>query len=806
MKVMIIFWCFFFWGAVNAQTPFVKDYDLGQSEDCREVILLPTGETIMAGVVLDEELGLMASDRAALIRLDADGEPILEADFLDVPETEVRALIPRPGGGFYCLVGQRDATGDRGWAVYEAAPNGALSVINSGGRPPENWSMNDMVVAENEDIIIAGTSTTSFGGPGVIIRFDRLGNIVYQSGFDIPGARNFRVTDMVSDGDGGQVISGECIVGTEEFELFTLKIDVTGEVVWSKRYRIMDARLFPGGSTRLLVNAEGAVFIARNVFTSPEESGTIILKLTPVGALLGARVYNHENMFSSFGDVLLEPDGTLLMVINNGIGETKFIRLGSELEVLDSHIFGTGQFSNIQRVLRREDGTGYLLAGRIGSCSFERRTDMRLISLDSDLSFGPDACQPTEVGTELFPASVRTTDDGVTTTCSPRSLGIGSFDRVPVDRMEWGCDFVRPEIINTVVPCNENVLSVNFLADGQVLPSDGDLPGLIVELVDPSDPGRLSLPDSFGIVPDFFQNDRRVQYSRLNSVTPFSIAEALAAVTYSAPDMGALRGPHQVRVTVPTCGVTEIRFFTFDVETAPPVPNLSPGFDTTICLPGSLQLTVTSYLRTAYEWNTGATDNQITVDIPGTYSVSTSNRCGTDTATFNLTTISPDPLVEEVETLVFCLGDSVRFVPEVDSEISLAWEDGHAGAERLFSTPGQFVLLRSNGCFEATTTVDVVGVSCCRVFVPNAFSPNADGFNDRFGAFPGIEGCGLLEGLELRVFNRWGGVVYEGDGLTGWDGHGTDGKPASAGSYVFQLWYFDGLNQVQRSGNVQLLR
>ncbi|WP_020567153.1 T9SS type B sorting domain-containing protein [Neolewinella persica] len=806
MKVLTIFWCFLIWGAVNAQTVFVKDYDLGQSEDYREAILLPTGETIMAGVIVDEDLGLMSRERAVIMRLDAAGEPILEADFLDVPETDVRALAPRPGGGFYCLVGQRDATGDKAWTVYEADTNGALSAINSGGRPPENWSMDDMVVAENEDIIIAGTSTTSFGGPGVIIRFDRLGNIVYQSGFDIPGARNFQVTDIVNDGEGGQVISGECIVGTDQFELFTLKIDATGEVIWSKRYQIMDARLFSRAKTRLLVNAEGAIFITRDVFTTSGESGAVILKLTTTGELLGTRISYHESIFSSFGDVLLEPDGTLLMVVDNGIGETKFIRLGSDLEVLDSRIFGTGQFSGIQRILRRENGAGYLLAGRMSSCSFERRTDMRLISLDSDLSFGPDACQSTEVASEVLPISVGAEDDGITTFVSSRSLVVGSFDRLPVDRLAWGCDFVRPETINTIVPCNEDVLSVNFLADGQVFPPDGNLPGLIVELTDPNDPGRLSLPDSFGIVPPIFQNDRRVQYSRLNSTDPFSIAEALSAVTYSAPDVTALNGPHQVRVTVPACGVTEIRFYTFNVETAPPVPRLSPGFDTTICLPGSLQLTATPYPRTAYAWNTGVTDNQITVDTPGAYSVSTSNRCGADTATFNVMTASPDSLVEQVENLAFCLGDSVRFVPDVDNETSLVWEDGFAGTTRIFSAPGQFTLLTSNGCFEATTTVNVVGESCCKVYVPNAFSPNEDGVNDRFGAFPGMDNCSLVENLELRVFNRWGGLVYEGDGRTGWDGYGPDRQPANAGPYVFQLWYFDGQNLVERSGNVQLLR
>jgi gliding motility-associated-like protein len=52
------------------------------------------------------------------------------------------------------------------------------------------------------------------------------------------------------------------------------------------------------------------------------------------------------------------------------------------------------------------------------------------------------------------------------------------------------------------------------------------------------------------------------------------------------------------------------------------------------------------------------------------------------------------------------------------------------------------------------------------LFVPNAFSPNADGKNDIF--MP--KGVGILS-YHLEVFDRWGEKIFVSDDLfNGWDG------------------------------------
>lgn len=74
------------------------------------------------------------------------------------------------------------------------------------------------------------------------------------------------------------------------------------------------------------------------------------------------------------------------------------------------------------------------------------------------------------------------------------------------------------------------------------------------------------------------------------------------------------------------------------------------------------------------------------------------------------------------------------------------------------------------------------------VYVPNVFSPNGDGINDRFGVFTKFDN---IEFVELMIYDRWGEKVYheEGNlenGFLGWDGV-TNGQNAPNGVYAYLL-------------------
>ncbi len=95
------------------------------------------------------------------------------------------------------------------------------------------------------------------------------------------------------------------------------------------------------------------------------------------------------------------------------------------------------------------------------------------------------------------------------------------------------------------------------------------------------------------------------------------------------------------------------------------------------------------------------------------------------------------------------------------------------------------------------------------VYIPNAFSPNFDGFNDFFIAYAGPAARAIKT---LRVFDRWGELVFDGQDLnfndepSGWDGTFKD-KPMNPAvfAYYAEIEFIDGV-VVLFEGDLTLLR
>jgi gliding motility-associated-like protein len=112
------------------------------------------------------------------------------------------------------------------------------------------------------------------------------------------------------------------------------------------------------------------------------------------------------------------------------------------------------------------------------------------------------------------------------------------------------------------------------------------------------------------------------------------------------------------------------------------------------------------------------------------------------------------------------------------------------------------------GCTD-TAMVEVQVIEDLPLYVPNAFTPNGDGVNDGFTVFAGP----AVERVEtLRVFHRWGGLVFENTDFQpnepglGWDGT-LNGKPVNPAVFVYQatVRFVNGAVQ-EISGDVTLIR
>jgi|GEM_PF-140000 len=109
------------------------------------------------------------------------------------------------------------------------------------------------------------------------------------------------------------------------------------------------------------------------------------------------------------------------------------------------------------------------------------------------------------------------------------------------------------------------------------------------------------------------------------------------------------------------------------------------------------------------------------------------------------------------------------------------------------------------GCAESDSIWIILQSELCtgnEIFIPTAFSPNADGKNDIFF----VRTIVPLSDIRFMIFNRWGEKVFETNDLTaGWDGM-YKGKSAEAGAYSYHFKARCEETIIERKGNLTVIR
>jgi gliding motility-associated-like protein len=183
---------------------------------------------------------------------------------------------------------------------------------------------------------------------------------------------------------------------------------------------------------------------------------------------------------------------------------------------------------------------------------------------------------------------------------------------------------------------------------------------------------------------------------------------------------------------------------------------------------------------------------------PGTYELLIQDAAGCEASA---TTTLPTPAVPEIVLTVqpqeIALGEvvTIRLNNLSGSLATINWDPAPVGCDNCtqwqdkpaLNTTYTVTVTDELGC-TATASADLIVRTEVNIFFPNALSPNGDGANDRFTLYDG----GVIELVEvLRIFDRWGNVVFErqdmaaNDPSLGWDGT-SRGQAVTPGVYLYQ--------------------
>ena len=95
----------------------------------------------------------------------------------------------------------------------------------------------------------------------------------------------------------------------------------------------------------------------------------------------------------------------------------------------------------------------------------------------------------------------------------------------------------------------------------------------------------------------------------------------------------------------------------------------------------------------------------------------------------------------------------------------------------------RYLVCQLGGCDTGLLVITIVCPD--KIFLPEGFSPDGDGLNDKL-VFTGLE---YFAPAQLKVFNRYGSIVYESDDYTNnWEGTSLDsGNALPDGTYFYVL-------------------
>lgn len=219
--------------------------------------------------------------------------------------------------------------------------------------------------------------------------------------------------------------------------------------------------------------------------------------------------------------------------------------------------------------------------------------------------------------------------------------------------------------------------------------------------------------------------------------------------------------------------------------------------DTVICIGGSAKLSAYSHSLVGnldiptYMWfpSTGLDNPNIdkptaTPDVTTVYSVViTENVCFKDTQEV-VVVVDPIPnitITPPSQTVI--AGTQVQLTATIDNGVisKYIWTPGNSLscdtcynpiATPSVNTTYNVVVTTNHGCVNSDTVSIRIYCDNSQVFIPNTFTPNGDGMNDRF--YVSAKGISLI--TRMSVYNRWGQLVYDAHNIqpndpgAGWDG------------------------------------
>lgn len=664
----------------------------------------------------------------------------------------------------FVVAGNLDVTENEAFLFkIDSLRNSAWSQSYQPDVPTESIRFSSILSTPDSGYLAVGLKYFLTDTLGVMLKLDSMGIPQWGTSLQVDslGFTNTKLTNIISSDDGNMVVSG---IGTnallEEPFLFMFKMNPIGDIQWIKKYSQQNTNRRTGLTT---TQDGGYAYFGTTVSETSSLNAPYLAKVDADG------VSSCEDTLSFFTDTLIVQMDTLVFETESFTtidSATTDARNFNDYSVPILSLMAPPPFCEDEPIEWTFD------ANTPGAVSYlwntGETTDTLAVTEEGmyivDVRIETDVCYnlcDTAMISVMGPPMVDIVNTG--NFCQNGTTILAANPSAAVDSYLWNTGETTQAIEVTALD-TYSVTVTNRCGSGEgsiaVIPEDPTVDIIIVENLLCQGGNAILTAESPGAT--FVWSDG-------------STADTLVV---------SAEGTYTVNATN-SCGTSQA---SADVlETGIPL-----NVEITIeeCNDGNGNVILTANIDNAenlnFLWSDGSVIQTIAVTEPNIYSVTvTDNECGTDQDDINISNLTLDVQIT-IDQNTLCNGGNATLSANIDNaeNFNFAWSTNDDTQTITVSDQGIYdVIVTDNECGRGQDTIEL---SCCEPQIPNVFTPNGDTTNDSFGVVLDEDCEDLVTIRVMRIYNRWGQLVFESATEEEWNGE-YEGKLAPSDVYVYYV-------------------
>jgi hypothetical protein len=357
-------------------------YDVGYS-----VQQTSDGGYIMAGIFTPS-----ASDSGdvILIKVDSLGNIVWSKRYGGPREERAFSVKQTSDGGYITVARTKSFVDTNRWDVLliKTYPNGNLQWARVYSNPSLDDEPSDVIETSDGGYLVVGgaqSRSSSTQNEILVMKINSSGDLQWVRWFG-DTIYSDHAYSVKRTSDGGYIVAGRTgSYGSGNADIFLMKLDGSGNVVWAKAYGSSG----PDFGYDVQITSDGG-FVVVGYYTSSGDTNAIIVKTNSSGDVQWYRVFGGTQM-DAFYSVDQTSDGGFIATgrtnsFGSGSADVLLARLDSSGTLQWSKTYGGSQWDHASSIQQTSDG-GYVMLGRTRSFT-AGNYDLFLIKTDTGGNIG----------------------------------------------------------------------------------------------------------------------------------------------------------------------------------------------------------------------------------------------------------------------------------------------------------------------------------------------------------------------------------------------------------------------------------